>query len=544
MVNQNNDFQTVADFDVIEFAKSVLNEVEQIRSYDFSQNDDGTATKNHKPIESRVNAFFRIIGLPMIVSVEKKDEEAPGKDLSGEKVLTPGFYGGKYIAYNLSNSDTDEEVFNELLDREFNLLDRENKIGTEEMNNSMSKALKTAIPLVPTLEGVMDITGNIISGNIATGNQRKVFKRLFPLITSYIKVSPVKNETARPFLQYTRDQLPDSQTILPKPFIENVIRIRLVTAANAENSAGKMKSDDIKAGLKAAIGDDVYNELSSETDYILSSAEAGGMVENLILRRLISALPQLAKKWYELQNKQETLKQDASYTISIQTSSAQGSPFGKRTDISANITLDPNSKYGLQLQSLQKKLAREQALQMLLPSDDTISDNSNTTKNTSLVSLITPFAKLLSPDLEKTQKDIKDIEDKIKKQGQQMEKLRLELEMMTGEFTGLSIIDVVAVIIALFALDKQDLIALLDTDTKTEMKKDKVLETAIKDLGNPDGIAATQEAIANLEKTVKWVFDLLNGLIKSNFDRSIRSKSVRNPNRAILKQKIYSQEGD
>lgn len=547
MADRNNNFQSISNFDVVNFAKEILNEVDQIRSYEPKEADEDTSLKEHRPIESRINAFFRLVGLPMFVDIESKDdnEESDG-DLSGERNLTPGYFGGKFSSYIIQNTQKDEELSFALSKREFTLLERENKIGTQEMNDAMTQSLKISIPLSPDVEGIVGPSGNIFDYSEALPGQRKVFKKLFPLVTSYIKVAPVKNETARPFLKYTRDQMPDSQTTLPKPFIETVIRIRMVTAANAENSAGKNKIDDIIESIKSAIGEQSYSEIESETEYVLSSLESGGLLENLILNRLLLSLPQLAKKWYDLQKRQESLRQKSTYVISINTSSAQSNPFGKRSSVSTDLSLDPKSKYGMRLQILQKKLAKDQAIQMLLPSEDTIlgsnTDASGATKNTVLMSLIAPFTKLLSPDLEQTQKEIREIEEIVKKDGQKMEALRLELEMMTGEFTGLSIIDVVTIVIALFALDKSDLIALLDRDTKDEMKKDAVLRSAIEAEGNPDGTSRAKEAVEKLEKTVKWAFDLLTLSIKTNIDRTSRPKSARNLPRKQVSPPSYDGE--
>lgn len=543
-----NDFQSVADFDVVDFAKKILNEVDQIRSYEFGQADDDTGQKEHKPIESRINAFFRLIGLPMFVSIEKKNKNnktSSSGDLSGERNLSPGYYGGKFAQYILQNTEKDEDFSFSLAEREYNLLDRENKVGTKEMDDAMTQAMRFAIPLAPSVEGIVGPTGSMFNykNSEAIAGQRKVFKKLFPLAPSYIKITPVKNETARPFLQYTQDQMPDSQTTLPKPFIETVVRIRLVSAGNAENTAGLSKLTDIKNAIKASIGTEAYKSISSETDSVLSTVEAGGMLENLILRRLLSSLPQLAKKWNELTKNQELLYQKLKCAVSVRTTSAQNSPFGKRTT-SAEIIVNPQSEFGQQLQTLQKKLAKDQAMQMLLPSDDTIlgseTNAKNVTKNTVFMSLVTPLTKLLTPDIEDTQNKIKEIEGKIQKTNQRMETLRLELEMMTGEFTGLSVIDIISVIIALFTIDKTDLVALLDEDVIVEMQKDKVLATALESVEISTGIEAAKTAVLNLEKTVTWVFNLLNVLIKTNSDRSARPKAAKNIKRPTTQTSNYS----
>ena len=512
MAFDDKSLQAVSDFDVIEFARNIMSEVEALRSYNSDQSDDSTAQKENKPTESRLNAFFRLIGLPMFVHMEKKDKNnKKSGDLSGERILTPGFYGSKLSDYEINDTDKDG-ISSDLFIREGNLLNIESSIGTPEMDERMSLALYKAIELAP------DVTEDIT---------RDVYKKLFPLITSYMEVTPVKNETARPFLQYTKDQMPDSQTTLYKPFIETVIRIRYVSGANAGNAASVQKYTDITNLLQTKLGDSLYKTISSSTTNVFNSANADGVLENLILRKLIMAIPQLADKWYNLQKVQEGLGQRSGYVVSIKTSSSQSNTFAKRTDSNASISV-VDTQYGWKLQILQKKLALDEAMQMLLPSDDSISgtDKTGVTKNTVFMSLVAPFTKLLMPDYDETKSEIAKIEGLIQQETQRMEKLRLQLEMMTGEFTGLSIIDVVAIIIALFAIGKQFLIYLLDDATKAEMKKDKVLAEALSSVVKLDEVDGAQRAVAQLETTVKWVYDLLNAFIESNSNKSKRSKKT------------------
>ena len=126
----NIDFSNIAQFDVIKFAEKIMNEIDSIRSYDFNT-DDSVEQRNHTPKESRVNAFFRLIGLPMFVTIEKKDKKKKKGDLSGEKALTPGFFGSKFSEYEISNS---KSVENTARLRETTLQAIEENIGTVEYN--------------------------------------------------------------------------------------------------------------------------------------------------------------------------------------------------------------------------------------------------------------------------------------------------------------------------------------------------------------------------------------------------------------------------
>ena len=70
------------DFDVISFAKKIMSEVESIRSFTKTK-DEKTGEGFQLPTETRINAFFRLIGFPMFVSIKGKDVEST--------FLHPGF---------------------------------------------------------------------------------------------------------------------------------------------------------------------------------------------------------------------------------------------------------------------------------------------------------------------------------------------------------------------------------------------------------------------------------------------------------------------
>lgn len=502
-----NDYN-VPEFDIIEFAKNILNEVEKIRSYDGSFTDEGNGKANNKIIESRLNAFFRLVGLPMFLTVERKEDDKKLKnDLSGEKSLTPGYYPGKYAKYNLKNS---KKFDIELKERETELLKTENTIGSDEMNKAMTQSLKYSIPVLPQIKGIVGPSGNVFQSSVILQNQRKVFKSLFPLATSYIDINPVKNEVARPFMTYIKDFMPDGQTNFTKPLIEIIIRLRMITMTNSESEINKRELNYLFEALSSATNDSTLlnDDLS--------------LIEALILERFIASLDQIAERLYKLQIKQELLHQDGNYEISINTQSAQNNMFGKRVGTSASFVINPESKYGRMLNSLQKKLAKEQAVALLLQND---TNNNAIIQDTVFSGLISSFSQLLSPNLKNTEDQIAKINEMVEKNTQLMEKMRVELELITGEFTGLSIIDIISVIIALFIIPKNFLISLLDNDVIDDLKKDKVFNDAINSLA----LVQADVSIAILEDYVNSVFTLFNYLLKNKISKSSRPKDPSNP---------------
>lgn len=536
MGKDTSSINAIAEFDIIKFAKDILGEVNAIRSVS-KITDEKTKSQYQWPIESRLNAFCRLIGLPMFVSIEKKNKDnkqaTPG-DLSGKRHLTPGYYGKKLANYNVQN-DTKTGVL--VQNREEILKTREEKVGKGEMDDDMLKALKSAMPLTTTYPYPRpDISSILQESTIGKGTkfERKVYKNLFPLVTSYLEVQPVKNEIARPFLQLMRNQMPDNSTVLPKPFIETVIRIRMISAVGALDVNALNKITETVRGFTTNIGTEEYTELANEIESVINTKNKINVLEGLIISKLISSIEQIAKIWVVLQNTQEKYFTKSDFVISVKTDSSKFSTFGKRADTSPNLAINPKCKLGLKLQNLKVQQTLEEAKLSLLPSEDSVyGTNSRTsqTKNTLKMSLVTPFINMLSYNLDKIKKEIQKTENDIKKWLNGTEKLRVELEAMTGEFTGLSVPDVIAVIIALFIIDEKYLIALLDTEVKEEMKKDTRLKDAIESVGNPDGLEKAKEATDALEIATQFVFDLLNTSIQAVSDKMQRSKEARSRKR-------------
>jgi len=521
----------IGDFNVIEFAKKVLAEVDSIRS--VAQDTDPETKKQYQyPVESRLNAFFRLIGLPMFVNIElpKGSDGVASGNLSGKRHLTPGYYGSRLSPYIVRNSTSLGELAQK---REAMLKEQQEEIGNSKMDEAMVKALRSAMPVTinyPSAKTDSDIALAVSKKNkidVGKESEREVYKALFPLVTTYMKIQPMKNEVARPFLQLLQDQMPDSRTVLAKPFIETVARIRMISATNADDENELAKINAIEENL-TSLGVDTLELWGIITSGSLNT------LEGFIVVKLLSSLHQLAKRWVKLRILQELFLSKTDFTIAVKTTSSKTTPFGKRAEPTATLTIKPESDRGEELQKLQKALLEEEAMLSLLPSEDSIygtNSRTATTKNTALMALTDPFTKLLSYNIEQIKTSIQKVENGIKNDTRGIESLRVELELMTGEFTGLSVPDVIAVITALFIIDEEYLVALLDTETKEEMKKDKRLKAAIEDLGNPDGIEKATEAVNRLQSAVQFVFDSFNALVKQYEDRTKRSRQAQNRKR-------------
>lgn len=499
----------IAKFDIISFAKEILREVDSIRSRSMKTESDVIE-------ESRLNAFFRLIGLPMFVNISKNEgEETEAK--TGDRVLSPGFYGNKFDGCTISNNmsfGSGETLYS----RENVLAKIESDIGTREMNARMTYAMYYPLNLVPNYPEDNRETAKEGMFEVVTGQGRKAFKMLFPLATScpiYGSVWPRENDLAQPFAPKEKSTF--GQTSLRRAFIETVIRMRLITGENSGNSESQAKVDQIFAGIQSLVPEENLNNLTQE----YKSLSSGSFFDVFIYNKLFSAIEQLAKQWVNLDRQKYRCLDDGVMVISARTASSQANPFGKRTVMSQDLELV--GKTNPKILELQNQIAKEQAILGLLPFDD---ESGLGNKNATPTALTNSFVSLLSYNLEQLEKERRAMDEQTKKSVQQRDGLRLELEVTTGEFTGLSIPDVIAVIIGLFMIDKEKLLALLDEDALNNMKTDTTLKSAYEKYGKSAGtVDAALEAINQLESAVSSVYKLLDTAISATKNKMQRTKS-------------------
>jgi len=187
-------------------------------------------------------------------------------------------------------------------------------------------------------------------------------------------------------------------------------------------------------------------------------------------------------------------------------------------------------------------IAKEEVLQTLLPSNDVIENTNN--KSSAFATLVNPFSSLLNYGLDQLKKQAQDIENSVKKNIQEVDRLRVELEMMTGEFTGLSIVDVIMVITALFIIDKEKLVALLDKYVIEDMKKDPSLNSAISTMKNIGTVKNAYSAVTELEKIVTFLFSVFNSVNETIVNKKNRTNNVPKGNQRKIKEEKRSSMSD
>lgn len=495
---------TVSKLDLVKFASDIMSEVEGVRSYTPSF-DDETKLADQRPTESRVNAFFRLIGLPMFVSITPPNNKGKtGGNDTAEKMMTPGYSkGGLPVGIivdsegtQLRGPDGQEASAQSLLEtRETSLREREQSIGTPDTNLRMESAFYYPMDLVLN-EDAVDLNGS------------KVLKRVSPFAVSYMPVLPGQNELSKPFLADPENGRPPPPTTpIKRPFIETVVRIRTVSL-----DGGNQDQTDYLTSIR-----DRVSQLSQQAADLLP--EEASSMEAFIIDQMLGAIDQFADRWVMLQARRERLSKDVTIVLRPKTVSAQRSAFGKRGNFASELDISDTSETGQRLTALNRGIAVSEAMIGLLPTEDNTSLTGTVVKNVMPNALTNTFVSVLRQPLEQQRKKLDELNASVAALAQQADRLRLEQEMMTGEFTGLSLPDVVFTILGLFLISREDLVAMLDDDTLDQMRLDPVLETVVDTYSGGD----PAEAIAHLEDKVLDLYDTLGTAIELRLQRSKRT---------------------
>jgi hypothetical protein len=535
--------RSLAKLDIIQFARDALSEVDGVRAYRLAF-DNEAKTGSEQPVESRVNAFFRLLGLPMFVSLEPlKQDGKTSKSQKGQLVLTPGFHEGEQIQQTLYRVRDSKDVKLEdpagtgtqipvstlvATRREQVLKERESRIGTELYNNAMIRAMyRVEVPQLYARRTIFPGYDYV--------------RAVAPFVTSYIDVQPHSRELAKPFVTDPKDAEVDGQR-MKKPFIETVLRIRLSTTTGADQT-----QEDYMDALRTALEDVSRQAFGSDSPIAsdalpeLLPAEAS-LLESFIISQMLAAIDQLAQRWVLLQRERERIVKKAEIALVPKTASARQSVFGRQSNTSLTLQVTPESELGRQRVKLQQRIAVSSALIGLVPTEDslrmTTSAQFSPEQNVSSSALTRPFLSLLRQDLDQERSRLEEVERRIQEESRRANQLRLEIEAMTGEFTGLSVVDVVFTIMALFLIDRRHLIGLLDAPSQVLMKQEPTLQKA----ADAAGAASAVESVAEVAAKVGTLYDLLAAAIEYTYDRKKRSNINRQPKASQQISRTTSQQ--
>ncbi len=455
MSNKNNDF----DFE--KFAVDAINQIDGIRSYfdlgtslgsEQQLNSGSPISTKNKQRESRINAFYRLIGLPAVLPAKKESTQ------ERVAIIDRHNNGNVHESLRMDTSIGGFEIEKSLKERQTNFT---SKITPKEIDtflvNNVSK----------------------ISGSVTTNaSDKRLRGHLFPMVVDgRIRVHPARRRIAGAFLDKDSYEKRWEKDIYPPPLIEQILYIRLkgssVVNSESQSSLGSMPLKDLIVDFK--------NSLDLALNSIAPSYERAVETANKVKASIGSdVVPVIANVAHENHDLVEPVEPKRSGQLNVE-----------------------------QAQVAARKAIQEAKL-WLLGFNDT--DFSLETKNVYSSGLLSSLIEIQVPRNAISQ--AKRIEDRVEEAVAETESLLKQavrsIELSLGSFSGISGIDILVTIVALFQINEEHLVALLNKDSKDRLE---ILKGNLESLQKAANISI-YDAVKVLQDKVSELIDSVSNYIK------------------------------
>ena len=422
--------------------------------------DEAFGAKN---AESKLNAFYRILGFPAVrgdLSVLELDEKTKQNTLSQHKTLNY-FDDFSIDGFSVAKAAAERE----------NFLYQE--LDYQESLNVIMNPLKFT--------------------EAVKGNERR--SSIFPLVVNAsIPVFPVSKRTA-PMFYDGEFILQGDQKRLTRPFIEHIIYMRTKVFAGAETQYSK----DLKNQIRREILDFQKEEL------LIKTIEQTDLFSLRIIGKLIRALKKCSAQFKDVEENITRLRKDVEFVPAPKENPSEKA--GNVSDaLAADLQKDSISEKGLEseIAAIKNKMAAEDIFIMLMPSEiikkaDRIRRIEDEVPNTSVSDdiFLSEFNYLISYEKNAYYKKLLELEDKKARFIAEYEHERMSLIHLNGEVTGLSIFDVICILLALFTVDIKFLFAIINADSLNSLKNSDLYYKA-KPAANSDNITT----FSNISSTI------------------------------------------
>lgn len=408
-------------FNFEEFYISIIKSIDTIRS-----------KKNGEFVESRIDAFYRALGLPAI-SINNK---IPKDDLHN---------------YNIYPDYTENDN-----KRKTNVIARQQEIFNNQkftLNDEIGNYLKSQ---------------NLSIKDSVNDSNARANSKILPLYSNAEKeVWPKSNRVCAAFADENDIVADGGKVRYKRPFIESVITIRLkVSGLNRYNDFGNATQ----------VVEDNLSELSKYTLSKLDDLKS--CIDTVLLKAIQNA--NLARKntGVDISPLNNTSGIDQNPMV------AEGQTFGE---------IDKKKKM------IEAQMIRNRARMAIFDFDDTLKNDGD---NSSLKNMTGP---MFSGDIlniaigeEIDQEELDNVNMQLKKNENILKVAYTDVDSIIGKYSGLSGVDIIAIILGLFKLEEKYLVGLLNDTGRENLVKIKGA-AATKDAATiPDSIGKLEELVMEI----------------------------------------------
>ena len=493
---QNDVEDESSSFDALAFAQNLYQVIDSYRSQmpaNYFELTIAPTASSGNPGETKLNAFYRMIGLPAITNPsfirENRENDEFSRTISQDGTLN-------YFHTLYGDELKDNVAFKKIRDRNDRLT---TKPTAERFAEFMYKPIGLS-------EGMKDSS---------SGQSRRT--SLFPLVVdAAVPVYPLSRRIA-PSFQHTINGedyiVSGSTTRLSRPLIDNIIYMRTKTINNEEGAAelaAQLKNLAESAGTDFS-GNDVKKDIQ----------DAGFTFIDLAIRtKLLQTLKSLSNKFKASVNEVQELSAEITFVFTPVSNPEMRS--------SQSYDIKSEHKAGsldIEISRLESEIANQNGIVFLLPSEQVkrreeirrLEHNISISNITQDV-LISQLTSLLTYEVDNLNRKLAEKQHARDEKLSRAEELKRLLMYYTGEFSGLSIFDVICVIYGLFSVDSKYLVGLLNRDAQNRLTEDEFFRPPSSAQGSTSVESilgytppTVEKSLAALEEKVSEAFRIAEG---------------------------------
>jgi hypothetical protein len=536
--NSIEDFQDI-DVDLQTLIAKYITPIEQIRSRNAPNVSAGVKAKqedqpttgtptNKEPQESRAHAFYRSLGLPIIseegkyynpgfnpkrTAKEKKDQLAISTKISSvvKEMQARRETDAKTRLNIFKNAGLDAAILSTAISiptaqKPFRVMDA----GLEDV---LDKDLQ--IVSLPYRKGYLDSFYKLADGTSpGTSFNSKISHMLRPFTTDPVistQLSPRTCEICVPFPETKEDTAIERNTHLKRCGLEFILRLRLRERNVLEEQKSSLSFSDIQKTIGVTgdltqltlsqIASVIQGKISDSSDADIKKAlEASLYIELYTLNDLVRSLKGLVDLYANKLTELEKIKQKIIWTPLC---SIKG-PEGGTTIMSGFLYPD----VFLPTWTLEKRIIQLKIKSQTAKMQQDIGNSLNF--NDFIVSEFHNVSNVWEQEL-------KDAEQQKSRYEKNASDILRTIELITGEISGLGLIDILAIWISLWSLDISVLLDLLDDGAADRLYKEKDLRTAEVESrhsrnGSVDIVGNEYSALDSLDSRIVNVLDFADKL--------------------------------
>lgn len=531
-IKKQSDVEGVT-FNGTAFMESISNTIDANRSDVITNQTKLVKTTVDLPpaerVESRLNTFYRLLGLPATRDIKKISGEDTG---AGNKFLnqygTINYFSPGELSGVLKTEQGD------------NIGDFISKRETDFAKKKSAIDFITMLDNPLTFEQLKKLTKVTVTLDDGTTVERK--PSIFPLVVdAATPIFPLSKRMAPLFYDGDFIISGDNNTRLPRTFLESIIYMR--TQRFTEDMQRNI--NEITKNIKVFVQNINANEqLTPEQQKaqtaLLNSLGVSNeqsdynLIEAQTINRLVQAISASAKNYREVVKRAKELSKEVDFKPAPKDTAKEKSGNTTEVVLAGSVGFSLESR----IQALNSQIEKNNLILTLLPTNrvlkaDTrrrIADDEQGSANITPDIFVSEFTEIMALDNLQIQKQLREAQTQKNKKLREFEKLKSNIMYYSGEAQGLSIFDVLCIFLAMFTISLDNLIGLLNNDARARLQNNKFFQNQISQENNniasvsnldqrftallqPDGtlsdsIPSVSSALQALQTKVEENFDL------------------------------------